>query len=117
MTVSAAWSDGSVARTTTRVTVPAGTVLRPGLRSTPSTTKLGRTIRVTGTQFFANEPVNLSLTPKGRRAILVLPALTDPAGGLALPMTVPAGAVRGKYVLRACQRSCQVRATAALTVK
>jgi hypothetical protein len=87
------------------------------LRVTPPSVVRGNAIKLTGTGFTPNAKVTLDI----RRALATKRArfgtvTAGRRGGFVLTKTISRSTGAGKWVVRACQRGCRIKATASFYV-
>ena len=77
----------------------------------------GNPVTITGRGFKASTPVTIRIgRPNALRTARLGTVTAGRSGGFALTKTISRSTGAGKWVVRACQQSCRIRATAVLYV-
>jgi hypothetical protein len=94
-----------------------GTAAAPSLQVRPRAVRPGADITITGAQFRPRLMVTLSIRAAagGKRSRVGIVRATA-AGTFRFSKTISRSTAVGKYVARACQRSCRIKATATFFV-
>jgi len=97
--------------------IAGGTTAVAKLRLTPTMAQPGATITVKGSGFARNVKLTLDVgRPNSRPTVHWTTLKTNAVGGFRYAKTISRAALPGEYVVRACQRSCRVKATASYRV-
>jgi hypothetical protein len=94
-----------------------GTTAAPTMRVQPQFVRPGNEITATGTHFRSRLLVTFSIrSAAGGRFARLGRVRATAAGAFRFSKTISRSSIPGKYVVRACQRSCATRATATFRV-
>jgi hypothetical protein len=94
-----------------------GTTAAPTMRVQPQFLRPGNEITATGTHFRPSLLVTFSIRPgSGGKFSRLGRARATAAGTFRFSKTISRSTIAGKYVVRACQRSCATKATATFRV-